>query len=150
MLFREGVKEVLFFGFKVPASAVVQWQSGGRKHVIAQAELLPVLVARSTWAAELSGTRVVHYVDNEGVREALIKGGSRSASSRAMLLECARITSGLGVLTWYGRVPSPSNPADWPSRNAGGTFPGFSCAKRVPPDLSWLSRSGHEVCSEGD
>ena len=35
--------------------------------------LLPVLVAPAAWPSRLAGSRVVYYVDNEGVREALVK-----------------------------------------------------------------------------
>ena len=120
-----------FFGFVVPDEVVAGWQAGGAKHVIAQAELLPVLVARRTWAARLQqGARVVHYVDNEGVRKALIKGGSKSIPSRRLLIECASELALSGSHVWYGRVPSPSIPADEPSRSGGGP-PGFPSALAV-------------------
>ena len=102
-------------GPRAPTSGS-EWRQGGQEQLIAQAELAPVLIARTTWADRLREQAVVYFVDNEGVREALLKGTTRSINSRALLLATAQAAVDLGGFPWYSRVASPSNIADAPSR----------------------------------
>ena len=64
----------------------------------------------------LKHARVIFFIDNEGVKEALIKGSSPALASREMLVEAARQEMWNCSLSWYARVPSPSNIADGVSR----------------------------------
>ena len=66
------------------------------------------------WA--LQDARVLYFIDNEGVKEALISGTTRSQASRDMLVECMIEDSQSNSLPWYARIASPSNLADAPSR----------------------------------
>ncbi len=80
------------------------WKSEGSNHFVAQAELLPTLVAKETWQSVLEDARIIHFVDNDRVKAALVTGHTKSKAK------------------WYwripspSRVPSPSNVADEPSR----------------------------------
>ena len=97
-----------------------------------------MLLARLTWEEELAGAKTIYYVDNEGVREALIKGGTRSLASKDLLLETAAVGARLGGAPWYSRVPSPSNVADGPSRLRGLSAAEWPGAVQVAPRLpSW-------------
>ncbi len=51
---------------------------GEKKQVISQAELLPAIAARAVWKERFRGRKVLHFVDNEGARNTLIKGSSPS------------------------------------------------------------------------
>ena len=119
VLFDAEVERPEWFGLRVPAQVVERWRAFGPNHVVAQAELVPVLLARLTWASRLAAAPAVYYIDNEGVREALITGSTRSLASRDLLIEVAAESVKLGGAPWYSRVPSPSNVADGPSRLAG-------------------------------
>lgn len=109
-------RERWVFHVPVPLKLVSHWQSNGSKHVVSQAELLPVLLVLHTFPKMLRNRRLLFFVDNEGVRFSLIKGASRAELSRDMVLGVARMVAHLCCLPWYLRVPSESNPADAPSR----------------------------------
>ena len=46
---------------------------GKKKQIIGQAELYPVICARKLWADKIKGRDVIHFVDNDSARCALIK-----------------------------------------------------------------------------
>ena len=90
--------------------------SGGAETVIGELETLVVAMALMIWSSLLESTQVLVYIDNEGSKYSLIKGYS---SSRAISLICTLASTALDshyILPWFGRVPSPSNIADYPSR----------------------------------
>ena len=116
-------KDPLVFGVKVPESVVYSWTAGVPTQVIAEAELLPVLLAFKAWPELLCDSELITFVDNEGAKYSLMKGYSP-------VLTCARLTSEiwmaiaqLGVSVWFDRVPTPSNVADKPSRLDFSDFP---------------------------
>jgi hypothetical protein len=133
-----------FFGLTIPTRVVEDWKAGIKEQVIAAAELLPVLLAKLTWAARLEGSFVLYFVDNEGVRESLVSGTGRSPEASLMLRECGEAESSLLSDPWYSRVPSPSNPADAPSRGRYELMCEWEGALQVPPVLPkwWPSGSG--------
>ena len=127
-------------GLRVPEHIVRRWKQGGSSQTIAQAELAPALLARLTWGKELRGAEVVHYIDNEGSKHSLIKGYSPSLECARLLGEIWLEEAKLSSLTWFDRVPSPSNIADDPSRLV------FSCSamtyiEAFVPD-HWLGEHG--------
>ena len=62
------------------------------------------------------GGTIAHYVDNTSAEAALIRGYSPSAASAPLVHWVADADVRLGARSWFDRVPSPSNPADAPSR----------------------------------
>lgn len=117
VLFDPHCGKVHWFGEAVEPKLVKEWRlyiPSGK--VIGQAELLPVLLARQTWANQLAGKKVHFFVDNEAARFGLIKGFSDSPPSRAILNAIASLPPPFPAATWVSRVPSSSNPADLPSR----------------------------------
>ena len=70
----------------------------------------------ATYAKELQQRRVLLFVDNNSVRDVMIKGSSKSSSLFVMLAEFARRSHLSQMLLWVSRVPSKSNIADFPSR----------------------------------
>ncbi len=89
-------------------------REGQKRQVVGQAELLPCLLARRLWAERLRGRLVVHFVDNEAARFALIKGTPPTVDSAWIAGEMWGAGVGCECFSWFGRVPSPSNPADGP------------------------------------
>ena len=91
---------------------------GTKRQVVGQAELLPCVAARVVWAGKFADRKVMHFVDNEAVRFALIKGSSPTADSAWVTGDFWTREAAARSFSWSERVPSPSNPADAPSRGA--------------------------------
>ena len=68
----------------VPEAIIQHWLGDGWTKLINQAELLPAVVARLTWHA-LRGRMILHFIDSEAAKGALIRGYSPVLAS-AMLL----------------------------------------------------------------
>ena len=126
-------KGARYFGVRVPQAMLDKWQAGGLTHVVAQAELLPIILARLTWVELLRGAWVISFVDNEGVKAALVNGNTRALESVELLSLAARLEMRSGSYYWYTRVPSPSNIADGPSRLDFEFISSFSNSVRDVP-----------------
>jgi hypothetical protein len=100
----------------VPLTLQAEWKRGGVSRVIAQAELLPILVAKRCWGSRLLRRRVLCFVDNESAKHACINMDSASLASRNILSAIADEEQRLQTWSWYTRVPSHSNPSDAASR----------------------------------
>ncbi|CAE7270056.1 SLC24A2 [Symbiodinium sp. CCMP2592] len=106
----------LVAGGRIPKTLVKFWKLDSPEQVIAQAEAFAVVLAREAFRNFIHGRRTIYFIDNEGAREVLIKGASKS---RTLLLLGARFFEMENLdqsLTWLERVPSASNVADGPSR----------------------------------
>ena len=123
--------------FVVPAELVAVWKKDGQEQVIAQAELLPVMLVKKQFKWALEGARVLYFIDNEGVKEALISGSTKSVASRDMLVQCMIEDSKNDSLPWYARVPSPSNIADGPSRLCTDEVKAMFPIDVVQPELDY-------------
>ena len=116
MLFdpHHGIRE--YFGDHVPRHLAEQWSASGSKQLIAQAELLPVVVAKRTWSQVLKGRKVLVFIDNEGVKASLVRSFSPSLHTLSLLRCNAMLDTQFQMWNWYSRVPSASNPTDAASR----------------------------------
>ena len=77
------VKQQTFvFGDKVPSDFVEVWIRGGKKQVISQTEIFPVLVAKETWSETISFRSVLWFLDNESAKMALIRSFSHGSTRR--------------------------------------------------------------------
>jgi hypothetical protein len=115
VVFLEDVR--FWFGITVPDQLVERWKlAGGKEQVIAEAELLPILIARHLIEDDFYLKLVIHFVDNDGDVDALIKGFSRVRCIRDMLEIFVEQESSLKLASWIARVPSSSNLGDAPSR----------------------------------
>ncbi|CAE7621993.1 unnamed protein product [Symbiodinium sp. CCMP2592] len=106
----------LVAGGRIPKTLVEFWKLDSPEQVIAQAEAFAVVLAREAFRNFIHGRRTIYFIDNEGAREVLIKGASKS---RTLLLLGSRFFEMENLdqsLTWLERVPSASNVADGPSR----------------------------------
>lgn len=106
-----------FFGLLIPDDVVSRWSCGGSKAMLVNsAEHFPVLLARTTWSHYLRNSRVLHVVDNDGVRDSSIRGYSPVEGCGLLIGASALAEVKLSMRTWFSRVPSESNIADGPSR----------------------------------
>ena len=106
----------LVFGDYVPMSFVTQWTRHGKKQVIAQAEMFPVLAAKCTWEQFLRNRNVLWFLDNESARMAFVRCFSPILDNFFMLQTNSKLDVELQIRNWYSRVPSSSNPSDSASR----------------------------------
>ena len=100
----------------VPQDLLLHWGRDGSKQLIAFLELWPVLLGILTYGPFVKGRRMVVFIDNNGVRDALIKGSLPLVDLFTMLSLCSLVVSANGLSAWFTRIPSASNPADGPSR----------------------------------
>ena len=147
VLFSDQLRRSQYWGVRVPEEVAAHWKElihGGQ--VIGQAELLRSALARETWATALRGASAVQYLDNSSAEMALVKGYSPSPASAPLVSRVADADVRLGVRSWFGRVPSLSNPADAPSRLdfASREAEGWELCPPVvgawpPPTEAWAS-----------
>ena len=109
------------------------WQSLGKSQLIAELDLLPIAVSLHHFGDQLAGRRVLWFVDNNSVRDILIKGPTSSPSLFCLLAECFRLSGALQLLWWVSRVPSKSNIADYPSRQDPHTAATMIDGRVLPP-----------------
>ena len=94
---------------RVPGVLIDHWKSMGKAQLIAELELLPILVFFQTHMELVRGRRVLPFVDNNAIRDAVAKGSSRSLSVMVMLSEVHRLWAKASCLCWVSRVPTKSN-----------------------------------------
>ena len=88
------------------------------KHtIIFEAELLALVVAFVLWRNIVSKAPVVFYIDNNGARDVAISANGRSKIAASLVEQLLLVENIAACYCWFARVPSPSNPADDPSRN---------------------------------
>ena len=105
-----------FFGDHIPPDFVKLWTRSGKKQVIAQAEIFPVVIAKCTWQDMLRHRSVLWFLDNESARMALVRNFSAVLDSYFLLLINSRVDMQVQSRNWFSRVPSKSNPSDSASR----------------------------------
>ena len=106
----------LMFGDDVPPFWVDRWRAGGKKQLICQAEIFPVLVSKATWKNVLRQRSVLWFIDNNAALSAVIRSFSPVIENYELLVLNARLDLQLQSLHWYSRVPSKSNLSDSASR----------------------------------
>jgi hypothetical protein len=109
-------KECFMFGLMLTRKFVDEWKAEGKIQTIGQAELVPALITRENFQPLLRHRRVCFFLDNDSARMALIKGCSPSQASNRIVAAVVESEIASQCWSWYGRVPSPSNPGDGPSR----------------------------------
>ena len=108
--------EAYMFGDVVPERWPEEWRTGGKKQLICQAEIFPVIVAKWTWRHLLAGRSVLWFIDNNSALASVIRAYSPVLENFNLLRLNARLDVEIQCLNWYSRVPSKSNLSDDPSR----------------------------------
>ena len=112
---------VQFFSHKLSEQHIALLGGGTKETIIFEAELLALVVAMELWSALLQNSPVLFFIDNNGARDVAISGNGRFLISRLLVDILLSREMEAGVYAWYARVPSPSNPADAPSRGKKST-----------------------------
>ena len=86
------------------------------KHPIYELEVLPPLIAAQVWGPYITGAPVVFFLDNDAARAAYIQGVGATNMAKLFTKKFVELERNLRVLSWFGRVPSHTNPSDGPSR----------------------------------
>jgi hypothetical protein len=87
-----------------------------REQRIGELELLAAVCAYLTFAAQLRGRHVTHWIDNTGALAALIKGYARAADLAKIVHAFAATNLALQCWCWFEYVRSAANISDGPSR----------------------------------
>ena len=85
---------------EVPDALVATWSSKGRKHLITHLELFPILVGLHRLAPHLRNRKALLFVDNNGVRDAVLKGCSKVDDVFAMLSSIFMILNTCVLSLW--------------------------------------------------
>lgn len=97
---------------------------GKKRQIVGRSELHPCIAARIIREERMRHRLVIHFVDNEACRFALIKRTSPTKASSWLAGHFLALEADAGSKTWVERVPSEGNPGDGPSR---GCAPLIGC-----------------------
>ncbi len=64
LLLHPRLPSALVFGSKIPPKIVELWNQGKAKQVLGEAELLPVLIAKTIWASAFQDEQAIIFIDN--------------------------------------------------------------------------------------
>jgi len=92
-----------------------QTRSGGL-YDIQEIEGIGPLLVLSTWPEVLRNSLWLHFIDNNGALSCLVKGSSSCLGTDTLVGLTWQKISSLGVLPWFDRVDTKSNPVDGLSR----------------------------------
>lgn len=101
----------------IPDAVTRCWSDRGKAQLIAELELIPIVVAFETYKSLLSGRRVLMFVDNNAIRDAVAKGSSKAISIFVLLAQLHWLVALTQCMPWISRVPTKSNIGDLPSRD---------------------------------
>ena len=87
-----------------------------KQTIIFEAELLALIVSFVLWRNIVSCAPVVFYVDNNSARDVAISASGRSKLIAGLIEQLLKVEDVSSCFCWFARNPSPSNPADDPSR----------------------------------
>eukprot|EP00435_Cladocopium_sp_Y103_P073783 s444_g45.t1 len=90
--------------------------SSQKKTIIFEAELLALILAFALWKDALQTKSIICFVDNNSARDVAISGCGRNTVAKALIEFLLKLEMATSTTPWYGRVPTPSNVADDPSR----------------------------------
>ena len=76
----------LMFGDYVPDVWTEKWRAEGKKQLICQAELFPIIIAKNTWRDLLCGRAILWFIDNNSSLAAVIRSYSPVLENYEMLV----------------------------------------------------------------
>lgn len=137
-----GARQVMYG--KVPSVLTQHWIKHVGKQIICEVESYAYMIVRWHLRKFLKQRLGICFIDNEAARVALIKRRSRSPALFLIIAAISLVDLRYPFAAWIERVPSPANPADWPTRNRAGDLcaaaEASDCGDIVPPPflLSFL------------
>ena len=123
-------------------SALVQsWLSSVGEQLICEIELYALVAIRHSLGLTFEGRRCIYWIDNNAARSAVIKGHSTSQAMLDLTFRLSEVEALTPCASWIERVPSFSNIADFPSRQAGHEIlklVGASSVEPFPQDREFI------------
>ena len=113
---------IAFFSFCLDKAGREALGEATKKTIIFELEFLAVITALVQWKSHLKNRPVVLYLDNNAARDVAISGRGRNQTAKALATALLTLEDAGEIRAWYARVPSPSNVADLPSREACETM----------------------------
>ena len=98
-----------YFSCAVIREVLMHVQRQLRKTLIFELEFFAVFCALSMWTDIVSPFAVV-FIDNNGVKDALVRCGTSSVNASPILKACLTLEDDRGLRVWYARVPTHSCP----------------------------------------
>ena len=83
---------------------------------ILEVEAIGPVIVLETWPHLVQGRLWLHFIDNANALSALVKGGSSVHSADCIAAWVSGKLAELGVMSWFDRVDTKSNPVDGLSR----------------------------------
>ena len=87
-----------------------------KRSIIFEAEMLAMVLAIKVWQPYIGHKPVLVFIDNNSTRDVAISGKARGNVAAKMIEFLLHLEDEASIWPWYARVPSESNPADYPSR----------------------------------
>ena len=84
---------------------------------IFEVEAVGPALALGNWGHDMQGMLCLHFIDNESVIAALVKGSSSVLSGEVITAYTHGLVARYSLMPWFDRVDSKSNPVDGLSRN---------------------------------
>ena len=96
----------------IPPRLLDSWTASGKKQVITDLELWPVVVGMQNLSGILRKKRVLWFIDNNAVKDMLVKGSTRGSNLFAMISESLFLAGLCEAKLWIfpAFLPSPTLP----------------------------------------
>ena len=111
-----------WFGLQLSSEMCETFGADKKGTIIYELELLAACLSMELWKEFLADSFPVLYVDNDSVRQALVRGIASGNVATVMLQRHLRFEVSNSTSVWFARVPSEANIADWPSRGKSHPF----------------------------
>eukprot|EP00439_Symbiodinium_sp_Y106_P035094 s7797_g4.t1 len=112
---------------------VQSWLSAVGEQLICEIELYALVAIRHSLGLTFEGRRCIYWIDNNAARSAVIKGHSTSPAMLDLTFRLSEVEALTPCASWIERVPSFSNIADYPSRQAEHEILKLAGASSVEP-----------------
>ena len=131
-----------WFSVQLSSDFVISLMKAEQDVAIGELESLAVLIGLRLWDSRLASSKLLLFIDNEGARFSLIKGYCKSLRISQISALITSLLDGAFIIPWFGRVPSSSNIADFPSRNTSHLLL-VECARVSHAALEMLIKECH-------
>ena len=95
------------------------WERVVGKQVICEVEMYAYLMARLAWTKICANRGGIVFIDNDATLACLIRATSKSDAMFRIVTVLSVLDTCSAFGPWFERVPSPANPADWPTKRLG-------------------------------
>ncbi len=128
VLFDDGANVSSWFGIAITEDVAITMGGKAKQSLIYELELVASLVALKLWGRDSAEHLHVCYGDNDSARFSLIRASGASEVANHFLSKFLKWEAENNVSTWFARVPTEANIADFPS--------GFQRVEALSDDVS--------------